>query len=142
MTSPGEIVGGCMVNINIIFLLKLNEMNLFQILISVFLFYLDTVKDLLDSGGGGIICSGIENSTGELFVLKFIPIGGNDTEAKKKTVKELNSEFHVGMNISRNSENLVHYKKIFEYKSFSVIVMEYCDYGDLQTILDNGKKFI
>jgi serine/threonine protein kinase len=89
-----------------------------------------------------MIYSGIENSTGELFILKFIHIGGRDAETKKKTVKELNSEFHVKMNISRNSENLVHYKEIFEYKSFSVIVMEYCDYGDLQTILDNGKKFI
>jgi hypothetical protein len=48
MASPREIVGGCMINITIIFIMKLNKMNLFQILICLFLFYLDTLKHLLD----------------------------------------------------------------------------------------------
>jgi serine/threonine protein kinase len=45
------------------------------------------------------------------------------------------------MNISCNSDNLVHYKEIFEYMDSSVIVMEYCDFGDLEQVLDNGKNF-
>jgi serine/threonine protein kinase len=45
------------------------------------------------------------------------------------------------MMIGHDSEFMIHYKEIFEYGDDKVIVMEYCNGGDLQELLDSGKTF-
>jgi serine/threonine protein kinase len=102
---------------------------------------LDILKSPLNSGGGGIIYTGIDKSNGELYALKFIHIGGKDSEEREKSMKELNSEFRVGMALSQDCEFLIHYKEILKFKDFQVIVMEYCNGGDLQQQLDKKKIF-
>jgi serine/threonine protein kinase len=74
-------------------------------------------------------------------VLKFIRVGEKDVKIRETSLKELNSEFRVGMTIGQDSEFMVHYKEILEYGDYKVIVMEYCEGGDLQKVLDSGKTF-
>jgi serine/threonine protein kinase len=45
------------------------------------------------------------------------------------------------MTIGRDSEFMIHYKEILEYGDYQTIVMEYCNGGDLQKVLDSGKTF-
>jgi serine/threonine protein kinase len=56
-------------------------------------------------------------------------------------MKELNSEFHVGMTLCGENEFMIHYKEILEHENFKVIIMEFCSGGDLQKQLDSGKLF-
>jgi serine/threonine protein kinase len=106
-----------------------------------YLFYLDILKDHLDSGGGGIIYTGIDKSNGELYALKFIHVRRKNSEEREKSIKELNSEFRVGMALSQDCEFLIHYKEIQKFKNYEVIIMEYCNGGDLQQQLDKKRIF-
>jgi hypothetical protein len=66
-TSPGQIISECM----------------FLNFLIIILFHLDTLKHSLNSSSSGIIYTGVENLTGELFILKFIHV----PKTKKKIYK-------------------------------------------------------
>jgi hypothetical protein len=46
-------------------------------------------------------------------VVKFVAAGENYSQSNESAMKELEAELCVGMNLSNDWENMVHYKGIF-----------------------------
>jgi serine/threonine protein kinase len=82
-----------------------------------------------------------KQSTQELFVMKMINIGQEDSEERKKAQKEITAEINIGMTLGQDSPFLVRYLETFYHKNFCCLIIEYCELGDLQKELDSGKQY-
>jgi NIMA (never in mitosis gene a)-related kinase len=82
-----------------------------------------------------------KQSTKELFVLKMINIGQEGSEVRKKAQKEIAAEINIGLTLGQESPFLVRYLETFYYEHFFCLIIEYCELGDLQKVLDSGKQF-
>jgi serine/threonine protein kinase len=80
-------------------------------------------------------------STKELFVMKMINIGQEDSEERKKIEKEIGAEINIGLTLGQECPFLVRYLETFYYENFCCFIMEYCELGDLQQELDSGKEY-
>jgi serine/threonine protein kinase len=53
----------------------------------------------------------------------------------------IEKEMKVGLTVAKESKFLISYSEIFEWGDYFCIKMEYCNGGDLQSVLDEGKIF-
>jgi serine/threonine protein kinase len=79
--------------------------------------------------------------TKELFVMKMINVGQEGSEERKKAQKEIAAEINIGMTLGQDCPFLVRYLETFYHKNFCCLILEYCEFGDLQKELDSGKQY-
>jgi NIMA (never in mitosis gene a)-related kinase len=82
-----------------------------------------------------------KETTKELFIMKMINIGQEETEMRKKTQKEIEAKINIGLTVGQESSFLVQYLEMFYYKNFCCLIIEYCELGDLQKELDAQKQY-
>jgi serine/threonine protein kinase len=82
-----------------------------------------------------------KEATKELFVMKMINIGQENSEERIKARKEIAAEINIGLTLGQESPFLVRYLETFYHENFCCLIMEYCELGDLQKELDSGKQF-
>jgi serine/threonine protein kinase len=107
---------------------------------SLFHVCLDLVKGELHHGGMGLVYVVDDPDVGGEAVLKLIPLGVKNSEARVQNQKIVEKEIKVGMLIAKECPQLVSYSETFEWGDYFCIKMEYCKMGDLQNRLK--KRFV
>jgi serine/threonine protein kinase len=74
-------------------------------------------------------------------VLKMIPLGAKNSEARVQNQKVIEKEIKVGILIAKEYPHLVSYSETFEWGNYFCIKMEYCKMGDLLNRLRKGHVF-
>jgi serine/threonine protein kinase len=82
-----------------------------------------------------------KQSTKELFVMKMINVGQENSEERIKAQKEIAAEINIGLTLGQECPFLVQYLEMFYYENFCCLIMEYCELGDLQQELNSGKQY-
>jgi serine/threonine protein kinase len=82
-----------------------------------------------------------KESTKELFVMKMINVGQENSEERIKIQKEIAAEINIGLTLGQECPFLVRYLEMFYHEHFCCLVIEYCELGDLQQELDLGKQY-
>jgi NIMA (never in mitosis gene a)-related kinase len=120
MSSIGDIINGCL------------------FILYFYLNYLDILK--LQFGQWTVYV--VEKQlTKELFVMKMINIGPENSEERKNAQKEIGAEISIGMILGQDCPFLVQYLEIFYHKNFCCLIMEHCELGDVQKELNSGKQY-
>jgi serine/threonine protein kinase len=102
---------------------------------------LDILKEQFGQRSSNLIFLVEKQSTKELFVMKMINIGKEDSEARKKAQKEIAAEINIGLTLGQECPFLVRYLETFYHDYFFCLIIEYCELGDLQQELDSGKQY-
>jgi serine/threonine protein kinase len=107
----------------------------------LFYVYLDLVKEELHHGGMGLAYVVDDPDVGGEAVLKLIPLGAKNSEARVQNQIIIEREIKVGILIAKECPQLVSYSETFEWGDYFCIKMEYCKVGDLQNRLKSGYVF-
>jgi serine/threonine protein kinase len=94
----------------------------------------------LGKGGFGDVFKVEKQSTKEILAIKMIWLGKKGSSEYESNMKLIEAEISVGIKLGRSCKYLVEIFEIFFEGEHCCIVMELCDGGDLQKILDNKKK--
>jgi serine/threonine protein kinase len=102
----------------------------------LFIFSLDLLKEELGGGGFGDVYKVEKISTKEELVMKVIKLGKED----KKNSKGIEAEIQVGINLGSSCKYLVKLTDFFKEGGYCCLIMEYCNGGDLEKVLKEGKR--
>jgi serine/threonine protein kinase len=108
---------------------------------SLFYTCLDLVRKELEHGGMGLVYVVDDPDIGGEAVLKLIPLGAKNSEARVQNHIIIEREIKVGILISKECPQLVSYSETFEWGNYFCIKMEYCKVGDLQNRLKKRHVF-
>jgi NIMA (never in mitosis gene a)-related kinase len=97
---------------------------------------LDLLKEELGSGGFGDVYKVEKLSTKEEMAMKVMKLG----KEGKKNAKAIEAEIQVGINLGSNCKFLVHLIDFFMEGGCCCLIMEYCTGGDLERVLEEGKR--
>jgi serine/threonine protein kinase len=98
------------------------------------------IEDYLGEGGFGEVFKVTKQSTKETLALKSIKLGRKGTETYKKNKKAMEAEIEIGIKLGRSSPFLVELKEILIEKEYCFLIMEYCNGGDLEQLLNKINK--
>jgi serine/threonine protein kinase len=104
----------------------------------IFFFFFDILKKQF---GQKTVFLVEKELTKELFVMKMINIGQENSEERKNVQKEIAAEINIGLTLGRECPFLVRYLEMLSYENFCCLIMEYCELENLQQELDSGKQY-
>jgi serine/threonine protein kinase len=97
-------------------------------------------KELNDGGLGFVYVANDPDANLEI-VLKLIVLGSKNSKSRNDNKKLIEKELNLGLTISKECKYLISYSETFEWGDYFCIKMEYCNGGDLQSALDEGRIF-
>jgi serine/threonine protein kinase len=106
-----------------------------------YIFCLDKITQCLHQGACGFVFVANDSYNDIEIVLKLMQLGRKGTESRELNKKMIERDIKVGLLIAKECRYLVLYSEIFEWGDYFCIKMEYCNLGDIQQQLDNGKIF-
>jgi NIMA (never in mitosis gene a)-related kinase len=94
------------------------------------------LKEELGSGGYGEVFEVEKESNKKRMAMKVMKI----SKENKKSSKAMEAEIRIGINLGSTCKFLVQLTEYFISDGFCCLIMEYCDGGDLEKVLEEKKR--
>jgi serine/threonine protein kinase len=104
------------------------------------IFTKDLFKEHLGKGGQGDVFKVEKQSTKEMMAIKVIWLGKEGSNEYNTNMKNIESEISIGIKLGHHCKYLVKLIEFFIEGEYCCLVMELCNGGNLQEILDSKKK--
>jgi serine/threonine protein kinase len=100
----------------------------------------DLTTKALSQGGSGLAFVAKDEDEEIEIVLKLIPLGPKGSK-EQEVSQRIEKEMKTGMIIAKESSFLISHSETFKWGDYLCIKMEYCQFGDLQTLIDEKRIF-
>eukprot|EP01104_Vermistella_antarctica_P014629 TRINITY_DN4638_c0_g1_i1.p1 TRINITY_DN4638_c0_g1~~TRINITY_DN4638_c0_g1_i1.p1 ORF type:complete len:376 (+),score=80.10 TRINITY_DN4638_c0_g1_i1:575-1702(+) len=95
------------------------------------------LEDKLGEGSYGMVCKGIEKSTGDVYAIKFVDASGDDENMED--MEEIKREIDI-LHECNECSCIVRYFRCFFYDALLWVVMEYCQGGSVHDFMRVCKR--